>query len=87
MAIVYGFGGLRVYDGRIHLDPYVPERWRSYSFKVLFREARVKVDVGEHRVGLALVEGDSIELDVRGQTVALDKDRPVAQVGTQEGRR
>ncbi len=85
MAIVYGFAGLRVYDGKVHLDPYVPEGWTSYSFKVLFQGARVKVEVTREGTRLTLVEGDHIALGVRGRQLALDTQRPTVQVGPREG--
>ncbi|MBI9066791.1 MAG: glycoside hydrolase family 65 protein [Salinivirgaceae bacterium] len=36
MSVVQGFGGLRVYDGKLHLSPKLPKSWESYSFKVRF---------------------------------------------------
>lgn len=77
MAIVYGFGGVRVFDGRVRLNPYVPAGWDSYSFKVLFRGAQVRVDVTKHAVTLSLTRGERFELDVCGQEVALSAESPV----------
>lgn len=76
MTIVYGFGGLRVYDGKVHLAPYVPEGWTSYSFKVLFQGARVKVDVSRETVSLSLLEGGHIDLEVCGESVILNSAAP-----------
>jgi len=45
MSIVHGFGGLRVQDGRLILRPSNPGHWKSYSFKIMFRGARLKVSV------------------------------------------
>jgi alpha,alpha-trehalose phosphorylase len=80
MTIVYGFGGLRVYDGRVHLNPYVPEGWNSYSFKVLFRGSRVKVAVTKEATTLSLLEGDDIDLEVLGRSVALSTEAPILTV-------
>lgn len=45
MSVIHGFGGLRVKDGVLHLSPFVPGHWTSFSFKVMFRGSRLKVNV------------------------------------------
>jgi maltose phosphorylase len=37
LAIVEGFGGMRVLNDRLHLNPLIPEQWKSYSFNARFR--------------------------------------------------
>ncbi|AOZ92499.1 glycoside hydrolase family 65 protein [Paenibacillus crassostreae] len=50
MSVVHGFGGLRVQNGVLHLNPFNPGHWKSFSFKVMFRSSRLKVTVSEHDV-------------------------------------
>jgi maltose phosphorylase len=38
LAVVEGFGGMRIIDDRVILNPLIPEEWRSYSFHARFRE-------------------------------------------------
>ncbi len=45
MAVVKGFGGMRVREGALHLTPFCPERWTSFSFKIRFREHLLNVTV------------------------------------------
>jgi len=85
MSIVYGFGGLRVYDGKVHLNPYVPKDWNSYSFKILFRGARLKVDVTRNNVMLTLVEGDRFDLELFGIAVTLTANTPVYETQSRIG--
>jgi len=85
MSIVYGFGGLRVYDGKVHLNPYVPKDWNSYSFKILFRGARLKVDVNRSNVKLTLVEGDRFDLELFGIAVTLTANTPVYETQSRIG--
>jgi len=51
MAIVYGFAGLRIENDRLTLRPFLPGRWKSYSFGLLFRGHRLKVQVTPLRGG------------------------------------
>lgn len=72
MSIVEGFGGMRVRDGKLHFDPQIPEQWKSYSFKINFRDRilTVKVTHGEPEFS---VDGDaSLEIIVNGRPVIVE---------------
>ena len=44
MAIVQGFGGMRIWeDGKLTFNPQIPAEWTSYSFKINFRGQVIKV--------------------------------------------
>ena len=43
MAMVHGFGGLRVIDNKLVLNPIIPDHWKSYSFKINFRGALLNI--------------------------------------------
>ncbi|HKK41149.1 MAG TPA: family 65 glycosyl hydrolase domain-containing protein [Bacteroidales bacterium] len=45
LAVVEGFGGLRIAGDVIKFNPQIPSEWKSYSFKVLYRGRRVEVSV------------------------------------------
>lgn len=50
MSVVQGFGGLKVKDGALQLHPFVPSHWTAFSFKVMFRGARLNVSVTEDSI-------------------------------------
>ncbi|MGP0586298.1 glycoside hydrolase family 65 protein [Paenibacillus timonensis] len=50
MAIVQGFGGLRVNDGELVLRPFIPSHWTSFSFKVMFRGSLLQVNATEDNI-------------------------------------
>jgi len=37
MSIVKGFGGMRIKNGKIRLNPTVPDNWKSFKFRLKFR--------------------------------------------------
>ncbi len=43
MAFVMGFGGMRAKNDRLVFNPFLPEKWKSYSFKINFRGADLEV--------------------------------------------
>lgn len=47
MAFVMGFGGLRVLNGQLVFNPFLPPNWKSYSFRVNFRGAHLEVKMNK----------------------------------------
>jgi|TARA_B110000285_G_scaffold235327_1_gene316365 maltose phosphorylase len=43
MSIVEGFGGVRVKNNQLHINPKLPNQWEEYSFKINFRGTLIKV--------------------------------------------
>ncbi|MGB0137886.1 MAG: family 65 glycosyl hydrolase domain-containing protein, partial [Flavobacteriales bacterium] len=45
MAVVEGFGGLRIRDGKPHFQTMLPAQWNGFTFKILFRGRLLEVKV------------------------------------------
>lgn len=72
MSVVHGFGGLRVKDGVLHLNPFIPGHWSSFSFKVMFRGSRLKVSVkGNETIIVNETETPAL-LNVNGKEFSID---------------
>ncbi|MBG0860350.1 MAG: glycoside hydrolase family 65 protein [Bacteroidales bacterium] len=50
LAIVEGFGGMRIADGRVQFQPLIPEKWKSYSFHARFRGVLFEIMVNHKEV-------------------------------------
>ncbi|MHA0857487.1 glycoside hydrolase family 65 protein [Paenibacillus sp. CMAA1364] len=72
MSVVHGFGGLRVQDGMLHLNPFNPGHWKSFSFKVMFRHSRLKVTVGEHEITVTNETDVPVNVSVYGTTYSIN---------------
>ncbi|MBN2519418.1 MAG: glycoside hydrolase family 65 protein [Bacteroidales bacterium] len=73
MAIVEGFAGMRIKNGELEFNPYLPAKWDSYSFKIRFRNNLLKIVVKKTGVEISnLTQYDirlivfSKQIDVRG---------------------
>jgi alpha,alpha-trehalose phosphorylase len=76
-AAVFGFGGLRDYDGQLSLDPRLPRSWEGLTFRICLRGSRLRVHVEPGAVNLQVEEGSTVDIDVRGETVTVGPERPV----------
>ena len=54
MSIVYGFGGMRVRNGKLYLSPFKPESWSKYSFNIVFRDRYIKITVSKEGASVLL---------------------------------
>lgn len=75
MSVVEGFGGLKVKDDALQLHPFVPSHWTSFSFKVMFRGARLNVSVTEDSITV------TNETDTPAAIVIYDRSYTVSGLG------
>ena len=72
MSVVKGFGGMRVRNGMLHFTPFIPDQWKSYSFRLEFRDRVLKVKVTSGgKVETKLEHGEPLEIVVNGQSLML----------------
>lgn len=45
MSVVQGFGGMRVYDGKLQFNARLPKQWEGFAFNILHNGKRVHVEV------------------------------------------
>lgn len=66
LSVVEGFGGMRVREDQLCLNPVLPKHWKSYAFKIGFRGAIVTVKVTTEELVLKN-EGDvAITINIFG---------------------
>ncbi|KAF0521637.1 glycoside hydrolase family 65 protein [Pediococcus pentosaceus] len=73
IAVVQGFAGMRVRDGKLHYAPFLPKKWSHYSFRQVFRDSLIEVDVDRDGSHFKLIDGEPITIDVAGKPVELSK--------------
>lgn len=71
MSIVEGFGGMRILEDKLSFTPRIPNQWKSYSFKVNFRNRILKVKVTENETTFDLEGTDEMSIRVNGKRVVL----------------
>ncbi|MFB0497642.1 maltose phosphorylase [Mucilaginibacter sp. OAE612] len=62
MAVVEGFGGMRVRDGKLVFQPFIPEKWSSFSFHIGFRGALLNIKVSKE--GVQIKNASDVETTV-----------------------
>lgn len=77
MSIVHGFGGLKVVNGVLSLNPFIPKAWQQYSFKIMFRGHLLKVTVKQGEVIIEHQEGYDFQMKVWDKIYDLSKESTI----------
>lgn len=64
LAVVEGFGGMRVKEGILNFNPFIPKKWQAFSFKIKFRGALLNIKVSKDGVLLDNLSSKKINLKV-----------------------
>jgi maltose phosphorylase len=67
MSIVEGFAGMRVRNGQLHFHPFLPEKWESFSFNILFRGAALNIRITKTGAHISRLSGKETDIYVNGQ--------------------
>jgi len=73
-AMVLGFGGFRVKEDIVHLDPWLPEEWKGISYKANWKGKTISVSVTREHVKVIINGSDdaSYELVIFGKQCTIE---------------
>lgn len=78
MAVVHGFGGMRLdSSGRLEFRPVLPPQWESCRFKVMHRGQLIEVFFDREQVVYTLPEGEGLTIQHVGEPLAIRPGEPV----------
>jgi maltose phosphorylase len=60
-----------VRDGKLSFDPFLPEQWKSYSFRLEFRGRVIKVKVSKDKTETILESGEPMEIFLKSELLTL----------------
>ncbi len=71
LSVTKGFGGMRIQEGKLSFSPFLPDQWKSYSFRIEFKGRVVTVNVAHDKVETTLQSGEPMEIYLNDQVVKL----------------
>jgi alpha,alpha-trehalose phosphorylase len=77
MVLVYGFGGLRDYDGKLSFHPRLPKAIKSLRFPLTFRGQLLEVNITPAAVTYLLREGTGLTITHQDKAIQLSPGEPV----------
>ncbi len=76
-SLVSGFGGMRDHGGRLTFDPRLPDDWTALTFRIRWRDSRLRVRLTPEHLELRVEDGREpvpVEVVVRGDRVMVGGD-------------
>lgn len=77
LVIASGFAGMRVKQGQLSFNPYLPKQWKGYTFKMKFKDRLIKISIEKRKSIFSLERGNSLKIKVRGKVLKLQTGREV----------
>lgn len=78
LSIIHGFAGMRTQKGSLSFDPYCPEKWDGYEFKLNYRGRLFNVSVSKEKIEYTLESGSELRFTVYDQEITLENSVTVA---------
>ncbi len=83
MTLVYGFSGLRDYDGKISFNPKIPDWIKRLKFSLTVRDQLLTIEIQRDRVTYHLKEGSDLAIAHQDQNINLTPNSPISVPITQ----
>lgn len=77
-AMVNGFAGMRVNNGKLEFHPFLPDSWNGYRFLITYQRSRLEVNVSKGKVMVTLKNKIPISLWLGEKEYKLEKEGDVA---------
>ncbi|HEV2240487.1 MAG TPA: glycosyl hydrolase family 65 protein [Streptosporangiaceae bacterium] len=76
VALVMGFGGLRLADGIVSFAPRLPQGLTRLAFTLLLRGRRLRVEITPEKASYVFPEGQPLEILHHGEKLSLSPGKP-----------
>jgi alpha,alpha-trehalose phosphorylase len=77
-SLVFGFGGVRDYEGRLSFSPNLPHVWDRLAFSLRFRDRQIRVHLTHDEERYLVDDGAPLEVTIRGEPHMLSPGTAVA---------
>ena len=78
MTLVYGFSGLRDYDGKISFNPKIPEWIKRLQFSLTVRDQLLRIEIQHDLATYQLTEGSHLAITHQDQNLILTVNSPIS---------
>ncbi len=76
LALVYGFAGMRDYDGVLSFEPHLPPAWDRLAFTLQIAGTALAVDIAKKSVTYTVVGESPVTIRHRGQELLVNEHSP-----------
>ncbi|MGG5254435.1 glycoside hydrolase family 65 protein [Neobacillus sp. SM06] len=73
-SVVLGFGGVRMVDGKLRINPRLPKHWNELTFTIHWQGDPLHVQMDPHTLSITSESQDDVEVEVFGKKYTFAKE-------------
>lgn len=73
LSIVYGFAGMRDYNGTISFKPHIPKKWKELNFNLFLKKNYINIKIRNTEAAYTLLDGVKLNIIHENKKVILKK--------------
>jgi len=77
MSIVEGFAGMRVRDGHLSFNPFLPEQWNSFSFIIGFRGIQLRIKIRKEEMTIINPAKELLDINIFNKSYSIPEGETV----------
>ena len=81
MSVVKGFGGMRVKNTQLHLNPILPANWDSLSFRIGLKNNLLEIGISKDGVTIKNLSETDVEISLFDNKVLINGNSEYFSVG------
>ena len=71
-VVVFGYGGIRIVEGKLRIEPNLPREWNNLEFNIEYRKQVLHFNINHNRLRIKKEKGEPIEFIHRGRNYILN---------------
>lgn len=71
MAIVMGFGGLRIRENKLSFSPMLPSKWNAFQFCIRYRDAIFNININKENIKIYVDASEEIVCELYAESLNL----------------
>ncbi|RHW32828.1 glycoside hydrolase family 65 protein [Neobacillus notoginsengisoli] len=77
-STVYGFGGVRMLDGKLRINPRLPKHWTELNFTIYWQGSPLHVDINKDSLKIKSEHASAVEIEVFGKSYTFTGETEIA---------
>ncbi|MGM0446031.1 MAG: glycoside hydrolase family 65 protein [Bacillota bacterium] len=79
-SIVLGFGGVKIKEDGLYIDPKLPMKWNLISFNIIIRNNKLNINITKDKIIIKVLEfNNSLVIDINNNKFDIDEERKIIQ--------
>ncbi|MDR7870374.1 MAG: beta-phosphoglucomutase [Tissierellaceae bacterium] len=71
LSVLSGFGGIRIKEDGLHIDPFIPKKLGRIKFRFIWRKTVLEIFLDGEKVDIRKISGPSVEVVLQGKRITV----------------